>query len=397
MQTSHGNATGVVQGILEAEETQGGGSLLEDGGHHAIKGFAFQFDTSLLEIFRNPGREVQIEGTEDFGIETYYTQVKNRSGKFIPSAIKKPVIKLMKQHRRNPSFTFRLYCHFSDQENGTVRRLTQLELDDILKDKLEDYTESEKKEFLDKFHIEFSLNYEDQFDELIQVIINRQPSLSVHQARMQHAMYVSHLTELVLRKPSNDRVVTAAQLDTVAKEARSVFFAEGYSHHLGNEKYIKLLQGNLRTSLRSVNVGNCLRLFCLEAINNNDDAYLIDVINLIKRKFYAKGHPSPIVALRGVVDIPDFKRDLWDSGVCFFDGSYFRDDEFRPFEFMKKESERTEVRIIEEKQLSLVPPNTRIHHFLDFYKSSPARPILDIKMSYEMHVQNASDIGRILN
>ena len=95
--------------------------MLEDGGHHAIKGFAFQFDTSLLEIFRNPRLEVQIEGTEDLESETYYTQVKNRSGKFIPSAIKKSVLKLIQQHQRNPSFTFRLYCHFSDQENGTIQ------------------------------------------------------------------------------------------------------------------------------------------------------------------------------------------------------------------------------------------------------------------------------------
>ena len=57
-----------------------------------------------------------------------------------------------------------------------------------------------------------------------------------------------------------------------------------------------------------------------------------------------------------------------------------------------------EVRIIEENQLSLIPPNTRIHHFFDFYKSSSGtfRPILDIKTNYEIHVQNVSDIGRIL-
>jgi hypothetical protein len=49
----------------------GGQIVIKDGGHHAIKGFAFQFDTSLLEIFRNPEREVQIEGTQDFGIANY--------------------------------------------------------------------------------------------------------------------------------------------------------------------------------------------------------------------------------------------------------------------------------------------------------------------------------------
>ena len=186
-----------------------------------------------------------------------------------------------------------------------------------------EYTESEKKAFLDKFHIEFSLNYEDQFDELIQVIIGRQPGLSVHQARMQHAMYVSHLTELVLRKPSTDRVVTSAQLEIVAREARNVFFAEGYSHHLGNERYIKLLRENLRTS-RSVNLGNALRLFCLEAVSDNDDAHMIDIVNLIKKKFHAKGHPSPIVALRGTLDISSFKRNLSGLGVLtFFDSSYF--------------------------------------------------------------------------
>ncbi|GGS87936.1 hypothetical protein GCM10010156_52990 [Planobispora rosea] len=370
--------------------------MIEDGGYHAIKGFAFQFDTSLLEIFRNPGREVEIEGTQDFGIENYYTQVKNRSGKFTPSAVKESVVKLIKQHKRNPEFRFRLYCHFNDQESGTVRKLTIDELDSILGDKSGEYTESEKGIFLDRFHIEFSLNYEEQFDELLKLIIERYPGISVLQARVRHAMYVAHLRELVITKKSSDRIVTASELDGVAIEARSACFAEGYSHHFGNESYIKLLRENIRGSLRTVNIGNRLRFFCLEALNDNDNAHLIDVINIIKSKFYAKGHFSPMVAIRGIEDISGFKRDLWDSGVRFFDGSRFRDDVFRPYDFINSEPIGTEIRIIEGEQLSLLAPNTRVHHFFDFFRSSPASHTLQVKISYEMHVQATSDIGRIL-
>ena len=38
--------------------------LNDDGGYHAIRGFAFQFDATILEVFAAPGAVVEIEGTQ---------------------------------------------------------------------------------------------------------------------------------------------------------------------------------------------------------------------------------------------------------------------------------------------------------------------------------------------
>lgn len=375
----------------------GGQIVIKDGGHHAIKGFAFQFDTSLLEIFRNPEREVQIEGTQDFGIANYYTQVKNRNAKFSPSAVKGSIINLFRQHIDNPRYTFRLYCHFLDQVPGTTRSISESELNGLLGAQSSNYTMTQKIGFLNAFHIEFSPNYEEQFHELIRLIIKRRPGLSIPQARVRHAMYVAYLRDLILTKPPSDRRVTAAQLEEIANEARNILFAEGYSHYYGNESYIKLVRDHIRTTLKSVNTASRLRLFCLEALDDTEGAHLIDAIHVIKTKFSAKGHYYPLIAVRGLTNIPEFKRDLWESGIRFFDGSYFRHDDFRPDEFINKMPLDREVKIITESELSLLSPNTRIHHYLDFFRSTPAKSALQIKVGHEIHVQNALDIARILN
>jgi hypothetical protein len=60
---------------------------VDDGGHDAIKGFAYQFDKTLLEIIRSPRQRLQIEGAQDLSGEHYHMQIKNRSGIRITSNV----------------------------------------------------------------------------------------------------------------------------------------------------------------------------------------------------------------------------------------------------------------------------------------------------------------------
>jgi hypothetical protein len=72
---------------------------VDDGGHDAIKGFAYQFDKTLLEIFQSPKQRLEIEGAQDLSSEHCHMQIKNRSGKFYPSVIGKAVRKMFLQFR----------------------------------------------------------------------------------------------------------------------------------------------------------------------------------------------------------------------------------------------------------------------------------------------------------
>ena len=105
---------------------------VDDGGHDAIKGFAYQFDKTLLEIFRSPRERLQIEGAQDLSGEHYHMQIKNRSGKFYLSVIGKAVRKMFAQFTINRSPSYILHCHFADQAPGTCRSHNAEELDNLL-------------------------------------------------------------------------------------------------------------------------------------------------------------------------------------------------------------------------------------------------------------------------
>ncbi|KJY42335.1 hypothetical protein VR46_23645, partial [Streptomyces sp. NRRL S-444] len=105
-----------------------------DGGYHAIKGFAYQFDASLLHIFDNPSTVAELEGKQDLSVERYHIQVKHRSEKFSLSAITSAVHLMFRQFQQDSSLQFILHCHFTDQQPGLERGLTQQELGKILAD-----------------------------------------------------------------------------------------------------------------------------------------------------------------------------------------------------------------------------------------------------------------------
>jgi len=99
-----------------------------DGGYHAIKGFAYQFDASLMRIFENLSSVSELEGKQDLSVENYHIQVKHRSEKFSVSAVTSAVQLMFRQFQQDNSSQFILHCHFSDQEDyeELTRVLTSL-------------------------------------------------------------------------------------------------------------------------------------------------------------------------------------------------------------------------------------------------------------------------------
>jgi hypothetical protein len=55
-----------------------------DGGYYGIKGFLYQFDRILIEVFRNPNTYVAFENRQDIDYEDYVLQMK----KPVPMALK---------------------------------------------------------------------------------------------------------------------------------------------------------------------------------------------------------------------------------------------------------------------------------------------------------------------
>jgi hypothetical protein len=147
--------------------------LSDDGGYHAIRGFAFQFDATILELLAAPGDVVEVEGIQDIGIEDFHIQVKLRSQTFSLSKIAKAVKQLIAQFSENTDRRYRLYCHFVDQEPGTTLRLEAEQLDQILGESAEEYIDETKKLFLDRLEIRFAPDFMTQFSIVLEQLKSR--------------------------------------------------------------------------------------------------------------------------------------------------------------------------------------------------------------------------------
>ena len=64
-----------------------------DGAYIALRGYKFQFDRSILEMFNNPAKEIEIEQLQDYGYDDYLVQVKYHNTDYTPSQQKQKVKK----------------------------------------------------------------------------------------------------------------------------------------------------------------------------------------------------------------------------------------------------------------------------------------------------------------
>ena len=111
---------------------QAGPVVFRDGGHDAIRGFAFQFDATLLEAFDNPTAVVEVEGDQDISRDDFYIQVKFHSNEYFFSRVAKPIRQILEQFAGNTDRRYRLYCHFEGRVPGTSLQLTLEQLDQAL-------------------------------------------------------------------------------------------------------------------------------------------------------------------------------------------------------------------------------------------------------------------------
>ena len=92
-----------------------------DGGYYAIKGFAFQFDRTILEIFNatDDKEMVSLENIQDINTDSFVMQVKYRESQdFSESKIREPVLQLIEEHSKATNRKIVLYCHFRDKRPG---------------------------------------------------------------------------------------------------------------------------------------------------------------------------------------------------------------------------------------------------------------------------------------
>lgn len=366
-----------------------------DGGYDAIRGFAFQFDATFLEVFANPTVVIEVEGEQDISRDDFYIQVKLRSARFSLSRIALAVKQIIKQFVANTDRRYRLFCHFEDQVPGTVLRLTQEQLEQALGDDAKAYDEETKKLFIDSFEIKFAADFQAQFAQVLEALKSRHSLRTDDEAIAFHAILSQHLTTLILTKPAGLRKTSARQLDGVVAATERAIFYSGYQRHLGRQKYLALLKGQVQN--KSVNVVRRQRLVIVEVGPGYNSQDAIDFAAAVSTRFHVKSNsPQPYLMFRGIADVANFKQELWDAGVLFTDGTNFHGDRFRLEDLTGPVHASRRIRLVDETRLSELMDAIKLQEAYEFFSTGPVLEGFEGLRFYQMAVDSVGDAVTVM-
>ncbi len=369
-----------------------------DGGYHALKGFVFQFDASLLRIYNEPGREFQIEGEQDLSVEDFFIQIKRRNQKFSLGAISDAIKQMIQQFSRNREKRFLLYCHFQDKTPGTNLTLDVEELKRITSRDAEEFSEDLVEEFSKCLTIQFSVDYKEQFEDVINLLTKEHYLHTKAEAVACHAIIQKYLLDLVVNNPPEARRVSGNQLREVVDSARTSIFHSGYQNLFGNEKYLGLLKSEI--TQRGINLPKRERLFVVECTSQLNAHDAVDIAVAVRNRFHRKHNAfSPYLVLRGLDDLSNVKRMLIDAEVRIFDGTYFNGDKLRLKDLTNPKINRSvELKISGEENIPGIIEMIDFADIHEFFLSSPSRLIpdsIDARV-YRRFIQRPQDVARVL-
>ena len=296
-----------------------------DGGYFAIKGFLYQFDKSLLEVIQNQEKQVEIETIQDISFDVYVLQVKLKEAKdYFDSSVRKPIKQLIKIYIKEPNRKLILYCHFRNK-SPEKKQLNEAELNSILGKDENLYTSDTKQKFVQNFTLQFSENYIQQFDTVIDNIATNFGCVDKDLAIIYHSILHSKLMQLAVLPLKNERQVCYQDLKRCLVDVDKKIFFKAYEIHLSRDKYNTLIKKQYFT-FSGINIDNFERLFIVGISADDTQTDLMQIINRVVQRYYKLSKsPAPYILFENLDDsqLNPLKQSLVDKGVPFSDGTTF--------------------------------------------------------------------------
>lgn len=369
---------------------------VSDGGCHAIKGFVFQFDSTLLEAFADETRIIGVERDQDIDIDNFYVQVKLRTASFSISSIAKAVRQIFKHFTQDPARRYRLYGHFADKAAGETRLLTNEELTRVLGADSSGDDDAIRTKFLDNFEVLFAPDLDAQFADVINALKLRHELKNDDEAIAYHAILYRYLTDLVLRLPQADRVITAASLDKAVRTANQAIFQGGYERRLGKKRYLALLKTQVAS--RKLNIISRQRLVMVEVDADTHIQDIVDLAAAVAGRFHVPGNsPAPYLLLRGIADAAAVKRALWDADRKFVDGTNFNGDCFRIDCLTGKTPRGVGLRLVDEDSLAELTRAIIVQEVYEFFLTRPYKQVYPTARLRQMAVESVNDAVDVMS
>jgi hypothetical protein len=372
----------------------------DEGGYYAIKGFLYQFDKTLIEVMSNPQTEIAFENLQDIDYENYVLQIKHKeTQKYTAYKIRKPVESLLGLFSQDSSKKLCLYCHFADKKPNDWR-LTLVELDSIISPSVKNqYNNSLLKQFISSFVVRFSEDYQTQFEQTIKLIRKSFSLKDDEEAILYHAIFRSKLLERSI-KPRPQRRINFKELMGFLEDTEVTVFQAFYLKYLTVEKYAKLIKRRYFT-FSAPNIENFERLFLIECDPTSTRVDLVEIASRIARKYFRKNKsPQPFLSFRNVEEtfLKQVKRDLFDKGVYFFDGTYFDGDRYRMEDLSARclHDASVTLKIIPKNELDNLTKTINLQEVYQFFVNSPAELAVSGR-HIRLQVRKTEDVIRIVS
>ncbi|AND65276.1 hypothetical protein AX766_13225 [Flavobacterium covae] len=382
-----------------------------DGAYIALRGYKFQFDRTILEIFNNSNKTIEIEQLQDYGFDDYLVQVKYHNTDYTPAQqkqkIKKPLVQLFEQYLKNKTKYFILFIYFKGI-SPSKKTLSVAELDAIL-GKIKKYTATDKADFISRFTLIYAEDFENQYKAVIQKI-KAAYSKTDKEAEIYYSVISSHLLDIVTNNPpsvNSKRKTSKSEIDKLISNGKKLIFKSAYIEIVAKEKQLKHL--NRLFFKTSLNTEPLERIFIIEVKPTVEVKLLKELVLLIKNKWSknkTKTIPDtdrfvPYVYFNGIQesDLVKLKTELQNDGYVIKDGYDFMNANFnidsiniRPtftnklfFKFINKQQDLEDI----------LNNLNRTGEVYQFYIDSPAT-ILFTGKHIEIEIKEIEDIKNII-
>lgn len=299
----------------------------EDGGYYAVKGFVYQFDYTILEIFNQLDNStvVKIEQEQDLSYENCIVQVKYYETKYNTSQQKQKVkdatIKLLKEFSGNQDDKYCLYVHFKGKSKEIKKYLSVADFDNILGKEAVNYADILKENFISNFKIVYSVDFRQQFLSVLAKI--QQEFDCKDEAYIYHALIRNYLLNLLTDNAtidSSDRECSKQDILNLIYKSKSQIVYSAYEEVLGESKYLKFI----KLQFPKVDFTYNNYLFVGDNIKETNSYSISDLIKQIADKYFSpkngKAKPFNVILEKEDDELTRIKRSLIKLGVKFNDG-----------------------------------------------------------------------------
>lgn len=390
-----------------------------DGGYYAIKGFAYQIDKAILELLNtdDENNNINIEQIQDIDLNDSVIQVKYKeTAKLVPSQVNNPMSQLIEEFKIHKTKKYILYAYFSDlngykEKVGTDKKISKDTLDELLGNLKDNFTEQEKTDFVNNFNLDFSPQFQTQFNDVILKLKEKGFGNTDDEIVFFYANISDYLYKLVTNNPTaeiQNRTCTQKEIFEYLKNGKNLIFNSSFREYQGEQKYFTFIKNQ---HFSSRNIDYYERFIIVELIVDESIADIKEIVFKIKDKFYNKSgawkfqrikSPAPYIYLKNISDesLIQLKTELSKENIIFKDGFDFAGADF------SLDSIKQDTTIHNNLCLKLVNNESILQKLViedfqnpkeifQFYTNENVAIKSDIKNT-EIQIKNISDINFIL-